>query len=211
MAGGLGEIYGSKPVVPQWQAITLGGQQQNAIANNVGSLPSNESLAMGVNSFNQSQLTSMLNSIMPGWSQTANTMTQNINQELQGKLPGDVQSEIQNSSAAQAMNLGVAGSGFGSNLTAESLGLSSLQLQQTGMSEEQNWTNQVDQLFAPGMFNVSSMFVNPQQEFQDTFQNQEMSWGQQWLSNQVSAMPKPQAAGLESYLSGLGSSLMSAI
>jgi hypothetical protein len=207
----LNAVYGTKPKVPVWNNITLPQEQSAAISQNASSLPSNEALASGVDTFNQNQLTTMLNSIIPNFTGSSNQLGLNINNELQGKLPADVQSQLQESDAAQALTGGFGGSGLAGNLTARDLGISSLNLMQTGQSELENWSSQIDQMFAPGEFNVSSMFVDPQQEFQDTFQNQSMQWGQQWLASQVSAMPKPQAAGLEKAISGLGTSVLGAI
>jgi len=203
------DTFGSKPTVPVWDNITLGGQQTKAINENIASLPSAEKLASGVSGFNQEQLTAMLNSIIPGWSGMSATAGKNMASELSGQIPTDVLQQIQSSSAAQSLTGGFGGSGMAGNLTAKDLGLTSLNLTQTGQSELENWTGMVDKMFAPGQFNVSSMFVDPQTEFQDTMQNQEMSWSQQWQQNQVSAMPDPTMAAMFKMTSSMGEGMMS--
>lgn len=219
LSGALSGIFGSKPSVPPWQNITLGGQsgqQGLAIGNNLQVLPQAEQLAKGVTSFNQSQLTDMLNQIMPGWSGNVATASKNISDELSGKLPTDVIQQIQSSDAAQALTGGFGGTGLAGNLTARDLGITSLNLMQQGQSSLESWSQAIDRMFAPEQFDVSSMFVSPQQEFTATMQNQEMNWSQSWLSNQVSAMPDPTLSGLwtsfnnlvDSFASGAGGMMM---
>lgn len=203
----LSAIFGSRPKVPQWNNITIGAEQQAAVGQNAAALPSIESLASGVTSYNTGQLNNLLNLAMPGWSSSVAQAGQNISSELQGKLPSDVAASIQDSDAAKALTGGFGGSGLVGNLTARDLGITSLNLTQTGQSELENWSSLLNSLYAPGQFNVSSMFIDPQTEFNDTMANQEMSWGQQWLQAQSNAMPKPEAAGLEGWLSSMGSSL----
>jgi hypothetical protein len=212
MPSGLTAIFGGRPKVPIWQNINLtgvGGQQDAAIAGNAQALPGLESLATGVDTFNQDQITQLLNNVMPGFSASSATAGANIQSELSGKIPTDVADTVQSSAAAQALTGGFGGSGLAGNLTAKDLGLTSLDLTNQGMSSLESWSANLDKMFAPGEFNVSSMFVDPQTEFQDTMNNQEMAWGQQWESNQVAAMPNPAAAGLFKYLSGLQSGVMS--
>jgi hypothetical protein len=184
--GFLSSIFGSTPQVPTY-TNTLTGSQSQAIASNQAALPAAEALASGVTSFNTQQLTSLLNQQMPGFSANSNQIQQNISSELQGKLPTDVLQNIQSSDAAQALTGGFGGSGLSGNMTAKDLGLTSLQLMSQGQSAEQSWSSQIDSMFAPGMGNVSSMFISPEQQFsanQDT-------WNAQWLANQTAAQPNP--------------------
>jgi hypothetical protein len=139
----------------------------------------------------------------------ANQSSKNTASELKGEIPTDVSQALQSSDAAKALTGGFGGSGLSGNMTAKDLGLTSLNLMQQGQSSLESWTSMVDNMFAPGQFNVSSMFVNPQTEFTDTMQNQEQQFSQQWLSNQVESMANPEATGLWSMLSGMGSGMMS--
>ena len=67
----LGTIMGGtkKPTVPTWNDVTLGASQSAAISANTAALPGAENLATQTNAFNQQQITSMLNSVIPGFSQ----------------------------------------------------------------------------------------------------------------------------------------------
>jgi len=191
-------VFGGTPSVPAWNNINLGQQQQLAIGQNQSALPGAEKLAGGVDAFNQQQLTSILNSIIPGWDSMAKTATGNIASELKGEIPTDVSQTLQSSDAAKSLTGGFGGSGLAGNLTARDLGLTSLNLTQTGTSSLESWTSMVDKMFSPGMFNISSMFVTPQQEFESSFQNQQQQWQTQWLKNQVAAMPDPVLGGINS-------------
>ena len=206
--GFLNQIFGGTPKVPDWNNISLGQQQQLAIDQNQLALPGSQKLASGVDSFNQDQLTKLLNSIIPGWDSMAKTATGNIASELKGEIPTDVSMALQSSDAAKALTGGFGGSGLSGNMTARDLGLTSLNLTQTGTSSLESWTSMVDRMFAPGMFNVSSMFVTPQQEFQATMENQKMQWQQQWLQNQVKAMPDPVLGGINSEVMSLVSAYL---
>ena len=206
--GFLGDLFGSKPTVPTWNNISLGQSQTQAVGANQASLGSIENLATGVNTFNQQQLTQLFNNLMPGWSGSASTASKNISDELSGKIPTDVANTIQSSTAAQALTGGFGGSGLAGNLTAKDLGLTSLDLTNQGLSSLESWSGQIDKMFAPGEFNVSSMFISPQDEFTSTMQNQEQEMQQQWMTNQVAAMGDPVTQGLwnmgTSMLGGMG-------
>jgi hypothetical protein len=206
--GFLGDLFGSKPTVPTWNNISLDQSQTQAIGANQASLGSLETLGAGINSFNQQQLTELMNNIMPGFSASASTASKNIASELSGQIPTDVSNAIQSSDAAKALTGGFGGSGLSGNLTARDLGLTSLDLTNQGLSSLESWSGQIDKMFMPGQFNVSSMFISPQDEFTSTMQNQEQEMQQQWMTNQVDAMGDPVTQGLwnmgTSMLGGMG-------
>ena len=181
-----GSLAGT-PKVPTWQNLSLSGSQTGAIGANAASLPGIESLATGVDTFNENQLMQLLNSIMPGWSGAAGQAGQNITSELEGKVPADVQNMLQSSEAAKALagGMGFGAGTLGGSDVAKSLGLTSLGLMNQGMSSLESWTGMIDRMFAPGQFNVSSMFISPQQEFEDTMANQEKQWDVNWLKSQT--------------------------
>ncbi len=201
----LGTILGgaSKPSVPNWNDVTLEGAQAKSISANTTALPGIENIAKQTNAFNQDQITAMLEKVIPGWSQTAGAAQKNIAEMVSGKIPTDVSNAVQSSAAARALTGGYGGSQLGGNLTARDLGLTSLNLTQTGISSEESWAKLMSSLYMPGQFNISSMFITPQQEFNAQFQNQESKWNTQWLKNQVSAMPDPQWQAIGSALGGV--------
>jgi hypothetical protein len=58
------------------------------------------------------------------------------------------------------------------------------------------------------MFNISSMFITPAQEFAATMQNQEQAVAQKWMQNQVNAMPDPVLGGINSEVMSLMSAYL---
>ena len=70
--------------------------------------------------------------MLPGFGAGLKAMGQLANQQLSGQIPLDVAQQVGRSSAAAKLGAGIAGGGLGRNLTARDLGLSSLQIQQSG-------------------------------------------------------------------------------
>jgi len=125
----------------------------------------------------------MLQSGIPGYSSITNSVSGSIESMLKGEIPTDVSSQIQSSDAARSLAGGFGGTQLGGTLTARDLGLNSLNLISQGMSTAQSWLSTMDRILSPSMFNVSSMFITPQQQFQDTFQNQEAQFQRDYASN----------------------------
>lgn len=202
----LGSVLGGtkKPSVPVWTDINLADEQQKAIKANLDALPNAESLASSTNAFNEEQILKMLQSAIPNYDQLSKSASNDLISLIKGELPQGVSDQVQNSAAARALGSGYAGSGMSRNLVARDLGLTSLQTIQQGLSSAEQWIRNMDALFAPGMLNVTSMFVSPQQMFSDTMANQENKWGVQWLKNQIKAMPDPQMEALGQFIGGIG-------
>lgn len=177
-------LLAGKPSIPNWGTVDLGQQQTKAINENTASLPALEGEASNVNSFNSQQLMSTLGQAIPGFEGLSEGISNNIDSMLKGELPADVQSNIQDSAAARSLTGGFGGSGLAGNLTARDLGLNSLDLTQQGISSAQKWIGQMAQITTPQLFNVQSMFVTPQQQFEDTFQNQTAQFQDQYAQDQ---------------------------
>ena len=202
--GFLSSLFGGTVSLPAWQNIAPSDAQASAIAGNISQLPQAEKLASGVDTFNEQQITQLLNNIMPGWSGMVGQAGKNIGAELQGQVPSDVQEALQTSAAAKALT---GGTGFGTgtiggNNFVKSLGLTSLGLMNQGETSLQNWSSVIDQMYAPGMFNVTSMFLSPQQEFQDLLQNEMGRVGQENMAAEMAAQPNPVFGGLLGLIAG---------
>lgn len=193
--------YGKKPGVPNYTPVDTQAAAATAIRGNQTNLPGAENLAASTNAFNQDQLLSMLSKSIPGYSAMVTKAGQNINDELSGQLPPDVQAQIQNSSAARALGGGYGGSRAAGNLTARDLGLTSLDLTQKGLDSASRWIQTSKATAVPGMFDVSSMFVNPAEQIATDKANNDMSFQRNWLSSQIDAMPDPNTAALYKGLS----------
>ncbi len=106
-----------------------------------------------------------LSSLDPNLMRSVSQLGQNTLSDLQGQLPQDVQTQIQNDTAFQALQGGFAGTGMARNLTARDLGLTSLNLQNTGA---QNLSTDLSDLTAlnPANASLSSLLFSPQQLLQ---------------------------------------------
>jgi hypothetical protein len=209
--GFLQDVFGGRPKYQRWQDVSLDKSQQGAIDANLAALPGMEKLAEGVNVFNQEQLTQLLNSVMPGWSDMTKQAGKNIASELKGEIPTDVAQALQSSDAAKALTGGFGGSGLAGNLTARDLGITSLNLMQQGQSSLESWSAMIDQMFAPGMMNVGSMFISPQQEFESLFKNQMGKFGQSNMMAGAAAMPDPVTGALVNMGQGAAKGVMTAL
>jgi len=158
-------IYGdvSKGSPPTYSPLSAAQIQGESVASNLSSLPSIENLASQSNSFSIDQVQKMLQLVIPGYNNITTGVASNINSLLNGQIPADVQQQIQSSDAAKALTGGFGGSGIAGNLTARDLGLTSLNLTQSGISSAQSWLSTMANINEPAMFNLSSMFLNPNQ------------------------------------------------
>lgn len=195
--------FGQKPKVPTLTPLNLQTEQSKAIASNQANLQGSEQLTAAANQFTQQQIEQMLSQAIPGFDQLRGNVQNTINQEIAGQLPADVQQQIQSSTAASAVAGGYAGSDLARNLTARDLGLTSLNLTQQGLSSAQSWIQQMNNLFSPGMLNVSSMFVSPQQQASFDVEERNAQFQQQWMQNQINAMPDPVIGGIHSEIVNL--------
>lgn len=199
-----------KPDMPSYNALDPQQEQKKAVEGNTAALPGIEKLASGVNAFNQQQIQKMLESSIPMYNSLKSGISSNIDSMMKGNLPKDVQDQIQNSAAARSMGSGVAGSGMGRNLVARDLGLNSLDLTQKGLSSAENWIKTMSSIEQPGMFNVSSMFLTPQQQWGMDTQERDNAFQYNWNKNLMDWQTSNKYAGANA-IQGIGSTLDSAI
>ena len=117
------------------------------------------------------------------------------------KLPGQpdvVLPNIQNSAAGKSLGEGIAGSGASRDLVARDLGLTSLNLMETGMQTAQKWVGEMASIEEPSMMKVESMFVSPEQQYQATNEQNTQQFQRNWMQSQVNAMPDPVSSGIMS-------------
>ncbi len=171
------------PDMPAAPHVDLGQQQGLATQANLTNLSQDEELASKTNSFNFDQIQSMLRKAIPGYDQMISKQGGIINSEMNGEIPQDVQDAIQRNSATRSMGGGYAGSGMNRNLTARDLGMTSLALTDKGLSSSEQWLQQMKSTALPSMFNLSSMFITPEQQAQNEWQNQISSFQRNWSNN----------------------------
>jgi len=132
MAPSMGDGRSSDSSLPVVNTGAGGPTGYNPAVGGVPNLPSSSQLS-------QSQL-GILNNAIPGFSNLTNSATGIIGSALSGQVPQDVQQQIQDASAAQAVMGGqpgtnmTSGTNFG-NSYLKNLGLTSLGQNQTGMND----------------------------------------------------------------------------
>jgi hypothetical protein len=183
------EIYGKKPIVPDYP--TLEKAQQDAANNNKNILPDAQEIAAKVNTFNQGELERMLKEAIPGLDSLQAGASASLNSMVRGELPPDVAALIERKSAESAVSGGFSGSGFHRNLTARDLGLTSLQLTQQGLSSAERWIAAARQYQVAPMSDVTAMFVSPAQQFASA----EGKFQRDLYAAQIEAAPNPAARG----------------
>jgi hypothetical protein len=113
--------------------------------------------APGLNQFNMQQLQTLLGQALPGYQKMFSTAAGNAQSLLQGNIPQDVQDQIQRTTAYTSLAAGGAGSGSAASLTARDLGLTSLNLQQTGYQQMQGLIGTARNYLMPQPVNPSSL------------------------------------------------------
>jgi hypothetical protein len=169
--------------------LNLSDETQKALAANIAAIPGTEQIATKVDLFNQQQVDKMLSSVIPNYKAITGQIGQNLAALNAGQVPTDVSQAVQRSDAAAAIGGGFAGTGEARNLSARDLGLTSLDLTQKGLASTESWMKTAASLYQPGSFNVSSMFVTPGQQASFDVEERNAQFQQQWMQNQISAMP----------------------
>lgn len=181
--GTIGGLIAGKPDMPSLEKLQLSKEQQQAIDANLKSLPKLEEMASGVNQFNYEQLTSMLEKSLPRYQALKDLTTGKIEQMVKGELPLSDQAQLGLRSTAKAFGGGFAGSPAGGNLVARDLGLAEVDITNKGLSSMESWMKTVAALERPAMFDFSSMFVTPMQEYATSNEQNLQQFQRQWASN----------------------------
>ena len=203
---------GSKPKIPELKPIDFAKEQQQAIRQNIAALEPATELAKQTTAAEQTQLEAQLRRAIPGYDQMVQQASKNIGAALKGELPADVQAQIQRSTAGRALAGGFGGaSGFGRALTARDLGLTSLQLQNQGLAQAQNFIQQQRAFGMVQPFSVSSMFITPAQRIGAIQEQQARQYGQALTAAQVAAAPSPMQQAAQSAFTGFGGTVGGAL
>jgi len=196
---------GSKPNVPAFKPIDFAAEQKQAIQQNLGSLESATDLATKTTAAEQSQLEQQLRRAIPGYDQLISQAGKNIGANLRGEVSQDVASQLQRSAAGRALGGGFGGgTGMGRNLSARDFGLTSMQIQNQGLNQAQNFIQQQRMFGMAQPFSVSSMFITPGQRIGAMQQQNQQQYGRDLQAAQVAAMPDPTMAAFGSAISTAG-------
>lgn len=183
----LGNVIKKKVAVPQFNQISADTEEANTIADNLRQLPAASEYTRALNKENQSQMDQQFAHLIPGFSDMTGRISQNIQNQLEGKLPADVIDQINRSTVAKSVEGGYAGSQFGKNLTARDLGLNSLQLAQQGLTNAQQWIANTRMNRTAPLVSPSSMFLSPEQRTQLDVGERDKKLQRDYLSNQMKA------------------------
>ena len=187
----LGGLFGPKKVkVPELKAIDFAKEQQSAIGQNIAALQPATELAQKTTAAEQGILEAQLRRAIPGYDQLIAQAGKNIGSALRGEVSQDVASQLQRSSAGRALSGGYgAGSGVGRNLAARDFGLTSMQIQNQGLAQAQNFIQQQRTMGMAQPFSVSSMFITPNQRIGFMQQQQQAQYARDMAAAQVAAQP----------------------
>lgn len=167
--------YGGAPNVPN-PATSAG----SAISGNMGNLGQIYNLAGSANAFNTQQEKNILASMIPNYAALSGSQSGLIGEELKGQVPQDVISEILQGAAERGIATGTSGSPNANAAYLRALGLTSLGLQQQGVS---NLATFIGETPMPQPFNIQSMMVSP-----EAMQQAQME------ANVMASAPVPEAA-----------------
>lgn len=214
--GGLGGVFAElisptrRPEVPQAPNVNPQTAQLASIQGNLAALSPLEQLASGVNMFNQQQRGQAVNQAIPGFAGLNSAASSDIQNMLNGVLPPDVSNAVSRNANAQAFAGGYGGSPAANNLQARDLGLTSLNLQQQGLNALPGYLGSTANLLIPQQYNIASDFVTPQQQIAAQQYNENNRYGQQWLQNQINALPDPLMAAVGNFVGGLTNDIVGA-
>jgi len=209
----LGGLFGGKkPKVPELKPIDFAAEQKQAIQQNIASLESATDLATKTTAAEQSQLEAQLRRAIPGYDQLIQQAGKNIGSALRGEVSQDVASQLQRSSAGRALSGGYgAGSGVGRNLAARDFGLTSMQIQNQGLAQAQNFIQQQRTFGMAQPFSVSSMFITPSQRIGALQEQQSRMYGRDLTAAQVAAAPSPMAQAAQTAFTNFGGTVGGAL
>ncbi len=198
----LGAILGGtkKASVPTLTPLDLSTEQQKAAAGNIAVAPDASRLA----NLTSDEMLALINKTFPGFGDTSKTISKNIQSEVEGKVPADVQAQLALSDAGKSLASGTAGSGMARNLVARDFGLTSLDLTNRGLSSAESWLAASERLMAPAESVFTGMFVSPGQQASFDVNERDSAWNVNWLKSQIDAMPDPQKEALGEFVGGIG-------
>ena len=204
----LGNLMKKKVNAPGYTPISTAEEAQRATAANLSVLGQAEELASKVNVGAQERLLQSLQAAIPGYESMVGQTAANIQANLEGRVPEDVQRALARAGASKAVSGGFSGTQFGRNLTARDLGLTSLQLMNQGVQQSNQFLANARQNLTAPQFDVSNMFISPAQQLAVTAQNRANQYNAEWLQRQLSAAQSWQTivgSGLNQFGQSLGS------
>jgi hypothetical protein len=177
-------FFEGRPDVPEHERVDLGQSQQRAIDDNMRSFGSASQLAGKYTDFNFGQIDQMQSRLNPDWLATSKQIGKNNLAASQGRINVDVQQAIQRNAAARALSGGFAGSSSHGNLVARDLGLTSLDLQESGQRRSESWASTMNSIYAPGRVAPQEFAVTPAQRQMADVEERNAKFQRDYVENQ---------------------------
>lgn len=179
--------FGRKVVVPQLPGLK--DILRTGTEANMANLPGVMEFAGKINTFNQSEVSKMLEQVLPGIGGGLKSAAANAAALARGEIPSDVQTAVVNSAAARSLRGGYGGTGMSRNLVSRDLGLTSLAATEAGQTRLQALGGFARAAFP--VFDFSTAFFNPAQMLDYTYSK----FQRDLLEAKVAAAPDPVARG----------------
>ena len=173
-------LRGSNPKKLDLINIDPSKVQTETIAGNLAAAPGAFQLADLANTFSTEQLLKQLEMMLPGFGQMRDQITGVIGSKLKGEIPRDVRNLLERNAAEKGIAMGTSGSRFNEYDELRNLGLTSLGIQNEGLSQGAQWIRSMPQ--APKM-DFTSMFFTPQQRLNFEFQQAQANKPIEWLNH----------------------------
>lgn len=167
--------------------------QRDTISGNIFNSQQAFQFADLANTFSAEQLLKSLEMMLPGFSRMRDQITGVLGDKLKGKIPRDVMSLLERNAAERGVTLGTSGSQFNEFDELRNLGLTSLGIQNEGISQGAAWIRSIPQ--APKM-DFSQMFFTPQQRLSFAFAQEQHNTGIRSFNNWVDSLPSNLERGL---------------
>ena len=162
--GLIGGLIQKRPNVPEFKPVDAQAEQIKAISGNQAALAKASELASGVNSANQDALLESLKKAIPGYEKISANASKLVEDYTAPGIPKDIQDLIRRKSTARALEGGFGGSQAATNLELRNLGLTGLELAGKKLGAAESWLGFARQNIMAPQFDVSSMFLSPQQQ-----------------------------------------------
>lgn len=186
------ELYGSKPDIPD--APTSTEILALALGANLKNLPAATELAGKATQANFDLIRQMFEQV-PGYKDLESGILKEIKSQQAGEIPDAVRKYIQNDAAAGALEGGFSGGGLGSSLYGMGLVKEGIRRTEKGLESAQKWLAGVASFYQPGVFDIRSMFVSPQQQQSIS----EFGFQRDLMKAKLDAAPDPVRAGRLAY------------
>ena len=159
-----GNLMKKRVAVPAFVPVNAQQQQMKAIQGNAEAMPELEKLGTSVNQYNQGELLDALRNAIPNYDKIAANAGKLVEDYTAPGIPKDIQDLIRRKSAARATEGGYAGSQAATNLELRNLGLTGLELANKKLGAAESWLGFARQNLVAPQFDVTKMFLTPQDQ-----------------------------------------------